>query len=66
MDYGGAMIDPEASFVICLPADRPMDFTDNVFGVCDHCERSVQHRPSVPRTVKKLCPDCAAAITSSR
>jgi hypothetical protein len=61
------MDDPEmrgADFVVCLPADRPgsmirrLMLPDNVVAVCCHCGRAVQHRPSVPREVRKLCLEC--------
>jgi hypothetical protein len=54
--------DPEmrdVDFIICLPADCPLVQPDNVFAVCCHCGRKVQHRPYVPLKVKKLCTDCA-------
>ena len=54
-------VDPEmrdADFVVCMPAGRPPLLPDNVLAVCCHCGRRVQHRPSVPREVRKLCLDC--------
>lgn len=53
----------DADFIICVPADHVIEFLDNVFAVCCHCGRSVQHRPSVPRQVRKLCPECGQAAT---
>ena len=55
------MDDPEmrnADFVVCLPADRPLMLPDNMVSVCCHCGRAVQHRPTVPREVRKLCVEC--------
>jgi hypothetical protein len=53
--------DPElkgADFVVCLPANRPLMPPDNVVAVCCQCGRAVQHRPSVPRSLRKLCIEC--------
>jgi hypothetical protein len=50
----------DADFIICMPAGR-LVLPDNVFAVCCHCGRKVQHRPYVPRVVRKLCTDCAHA-----
>lgn len=49
-----------ADFIICMPAD-PLVQPDNVFAVCCHCGRKVQHRPYVPRGVRKLCTECGLA-----
>jgi hypothetical protein len=49
-----------ADFIVCLPAE-PLVLPDNVFAVCCHCGRKVQHRPYVPREVRKLCIDCGLA-----
>ena len=48
----------DAEFVVCLPAGRPLMLPDNVVAVCCHCGRAVQHRPSVPRELRKLCLEC--------
>ena len=49
----------DADFVVCLPvAGRPLILPDNVVAVCCHCGRAVQHRPSVPRSLRKLCLEC--------
>jgi hypothetical protein len=48
-----------ADFIVCLPADCPSSLPDNVVAVCCHCGCKVQHRPYVPRRVRKLCTDCA-------
>jgi recombinational DNA repair protein (RecF pathway) len=49
-----------AGSIICLPA-HPLMFADNVLAVCCHCGRKVQHRPYVPREVRKLCAQCGVA-----
>ena len=55
------MDDPEmrdVDFVVCMPEGRPPLLPDNVVSSCCQCGRRVQHRPSVPRELRKLCVDC--------
>jgi hypothetical protein len=59
---GRMATDPEmkgADFLICIPvAGRPLIIPDNLVAVCCHCGRRVQHRPSAPRSMRKLCTEC--------
>lgn len=50
-----------ADFIVCIPAAGGLMFPDNVRAVCSHCGRSIQHRPSVPPKVRKVCTSCATA-----
>jgi hypothetical protein len=48
-----------AAFCACVAATPVLHFPDNVVALCCHCGRRVQHRPYVPREVRKLCCECA-------
>jgi hypothetical protein len=52
----------DADFIVCMPASAETEFTDNVTAICCQCGRSVQHRPYVPRKVRKLCTECALGM----
>lgn len=50
-----------ADCVVCMLADYPTPFSDNVFTVCADCSSAIQHRPYAPKKPRKLCIDCAMA-----
>ncbi len=48
-----------AEYHVCLRADRPTPFTDNIFDLCCKCGEKVQLRPGGPTVPKKICLPCA-------
>jgi hypothetical protein len=52
-----------AEFVVCMPvvAGGPLLCWDNLRAICSHCVVLVQHRPSVPPRLTKLCLTCGAS-----
>lgn len=55
-----ADIEPD-SIVIC-PSAQDFYYADNVFTVCAQCGGAIQHRPSTPARLKKVCIKCAQDI----
>lgn len=47
----------DIDFVVCLTADRPVHFTDNLFGDCVECGCRVQFRPHAPPGAR-ICLRC--------
>jgi hypothetical protein len=47
-------------FVVCIRADAPSPFADNLTGFCCDCGVKVQYRWHMPRQPKRLCLDCFA------
>lgn len=47
-----------ADYCVCLALDGPPVMPDNLIGECCRCGRTIQHRPTVPRRVRKLCMAC--------
>ena len=45
--------------VVCVTADTPSVFGDDVLAPCAGCGVTVCHRPYIPPHVIKLCPTCA-------
>ena len=45
--------------VVCVTADTPSVFGDDVLVPCVGCGVTVRHRPYIPPHVTKLCPTCA-------
>lgn len=45
-------------FLVCVPADTPSSFTDNLTGFCSHCGVKVIYRWHAPRKPKKICLEC--------
>jgi hypothetical protein len=50
----------EADYMICVPADYPTPFTDNLTGFCCRCGFKIQYRWHAPRKPKKICMKCMA------
>lgn len=48
-----------ADFLVCIPADAPSPFADNLKGYCSHCGVQVQYRWHAPRKPKPICVACA-------
>lgn len=43
----------DSDFVVCVRADEPTPFTNNLTGVCFDCAVAVQFRPSAPKRPKE-------------
>lgn len=48
----------EADFMVCMPADTPTPFTDNLHGFCCECGIKVMYRWHAPRKPKRICFRC--------
>ena len=48
----------EVDFVVCMPADTPSPFTDNLTGFCCECGIKVIYRWHAPRKPKRICMEC--------
>lgn len=48
----------ECDAVICMPADTPSPFEDNMVGRCSVCSREVIYRPHAPKRPPKICLPC--------
>ncbi len=53
--------DAREMLIVCLRADGPSYFDDDVIGECDRCHMAVRHRPHVPLGVIPICMICFAA-----
>jgi hypothetical protein len=51
-------MDAREAIVICLPADGPQYFPDDVIAKCDRCKVAVRHRPHVPLGAIPVCVVC--------
>ena len=49
-------------FVLCVRADVPTPFTDNVKGICARCHSAVVHRPHIPTPSTLICMQCFPAV----
>jgi hypothetical protein len=54
----------EADFHVCVPADSPSPFDDNLTGFCAHCGIKIIYRWHAPRTPPKICLECAAKMAA--
>ena len=52
----------EADMVVCMPADFPSPFDDNVKAPCAQCGQPIIHRPHVPKRPAKVCISCALPL----
>jgi hypothetical protein len=50
--------DESCEFLVCIRADEPTRFTDNVFDFCCMCGVKVQLRPHAPTAPKRVCYKC--------
>lgn len=48
----------DCDYVVCMPADTPSPFTDNLVGHCCECGVKVIYRWHAPRKPKKICLVC--------
>jgi len=49
-------------YVVCMPADTPSPFDDNLTGFCCKCGCKVHYRWHAPRKPKRLCMNCFATL----
>jgi len=52
--------DDDEMLIVCMPADQPTPYTDNVRGTCTFCGSAVQHRPHMPAGCRLCCLKCFA------
>lgn len=48
----------DAQYVVCALMTIPLMLPDNLVAECCACAAPVQHRPDVPKDVRKICLDC--------
>ena len=56
---------PNPKYVVCLRADVPTMFNDNVRAVCMRCGTTIQHRPHIPQPAHLICLQCLHAIEAA-
>lgn len=49
----------KVDYVICMPADTPTPFDDNLTGFCCMCGIKVIYRWHIPRKPALVCIECA-------
>jgi len=55
----------DQTVVVCLEADKPTPFDNNVTGPCELCGVAVQWRPNVPEPSIKMCMGCSFAVMNA-
>lgn len=53
----------KADYVVCMPADSPTTFTDNLTGYCCKCGVKVMYRWHAPLKPKRICVNCVFKVT---
>jgi len=46
------------TFIICLRADMPSPFPDNLRGLCSRCHAAIVYRPHIPHPSTLVCLEC--------
>ena len=52
----------DADMVVCMPANFPSPFHDNVTAPCAQCGEPIIYRPHVPKRPAKVCISCALPL----
>jgi hypothetical protein len=52
----------ECDFLVCVPANTPSRFEDNLTGFCCECGVKVIYRWHAPRKPKRICMDCMVKL----
>jgi hypothetical protein len=52
----------ECDFLVCVPADTPSRFEDNLTGFCCKCGIKVIYRWHAPRKPKRICMECMVKL----
>lgn len=52
----------EPTILVCVGAEDPTPYNDNVFTRCKVCGKAIQHRPIVPPNATPHCAPCAMAL----
>jgi len=52
----------KVDFLVCMPADTPSPFDDNLFGFCVKCGVRVMFRWHAPRKPQRICLQCATKL----
>lgn len=55
----------QADYMVCARAGTPTPFTDNLTGECIDCGCGLIFRPYMPKSVKRICLQCAVARTEA-
>lgn len=58
--------DEEIAILVCMPAETPSPFPDNLVGDCDRCGRKVIYRPHAPMGIPRVCVPCIDAEALDR
>ena len=56
----------ECDFLVCVTADTPSPFEDNLTGFCVECGVKVQFRWHAPRKPKRICMACMVLMETKR
>lgn len=56
----------EVAFVVCMAADGPSYFADNLTGFCCKCGIKVMYRWHAPRKPKKICLQCMVLLQEEK
>jgi hypothetical protein len=59
----GVAAPDHSDMCVCIIHRTRKRLSDNVLGQCYSCRQAIEHRPDVPRWVKKLCAFCALRET---
>lgn len=52
----------DADFCLCIPKAWESNFKDNLVDKCFFCKQEVYFRPYIPRSLKKVCMECADKV----
>jgi hypothetical protein len=54
------------TYVLCLRADVPSAFADNIRATCSRCRSDVLHRPHIPQPSTLICLQCYPALRAEQ
>jgi hypothetical protein len=70
VEFGGGSISvvsdeeaEECDYLVCVTADTPSSFPDNLVGFCCECRVPVIYRWHAPRKPKRICMRCMVEMT---
>lgn len=53
-----AFEDLPSPLVVCIPADAPNPWPDDMYGACALCDRAVRFQPAIPMSSSLVCLLC--------
>jgi hypothetical protein len=65
VDIRGPETFTEADYCLCVTADCPRYFADDIETQCCKCGTGIRHRPSAPAKAQKICLACVAALAKA-